>query len=157
LLRNAIDCVFNPNRTSSPWQRQNKTCNPAGNPEAPAARAAGKTTRLDKLEAQAQALQETQGTYATKIILQSGLSGLCGLVAQLGRVEPRYQLAMETAAGGAWGSCSENDAVAAAGIELLKQNGLDERRSYPQQNSATAILPNNCSTAQMDLLTMRLT
>jgi len=34
-----------------------------------------------------------------------------------------------------------NDAVAAAGIELLKQNGLDERRSYPQQNSATAILP----------------
>jgi len=30
------------------------------------------TTRLDKLEAQAQALQETQGTYATKIILQSG-------------------------------------------------------------------------------------
>jgi len=27
---------------------------------------------FDKLEAQAQALQETQGTYATKIILQSG-------------------------------------------------------------------------------------
>jgi len=42
-------------------------------------------------------------TCHTKIILQSGLSGLCGLVAQLGRVEPRYQLAMETAAGGAWG------------------------------------------------------
>jgi len=59
----------------SPWQRQNKTCNPAGNPEAPAARATGKQRALDKLEAQAQALQETH-TYATKIILQSGLSGV---------------------------------------------------------------------------------
>lgn len=63
-----------------------------------------KQRALDKLEAQAQALQETQGTYATKIILQSGLSGVCGLVVQLGRVEPRYQLALETAAGGVWGS-----------------------------------------------------
>jgi len=61
-----------------------------------------KQRALDKLEAQAQALQET-GTYATKIILQSGLS-VCGLVVQLGRVEPRYQLALETAAGGAFGA-----------------------------------------------------
>ena len=76
----------------------------------------------DKLEAQVQAVQETQGTYATKVILQSGLTGVCGLVAQLGRVEPRYQLALETAAGARLGQLVvENDAVAAAGIELLKQ------------------------------------
>jgi len=81
-----------------------------------------KQRQLDKLEAQAQALQETQGTYATKVILQSGLGGVCGLVAQLGRVEPRYQLALETAAGGRLGQLVvENDAVAASGIELLKQ------------------------------------
>ncbi len=81
-----------------------------------------KQRQLDKLEAQAQALQETQGTYATKVILQSGLSGVCGLVAQLGRVEPRYQLALETAAGGRLGQMVvEDDAVAASGIEMLKQ------------------------------------
>jgi chromosome segregation protein len=44
------------------------------------------------------------------------------LVAQLGKVEPRYQLALETAAGGRLGQLVvENDAVAAAAIELLKQ------------------------------------
>ncbi len=81
-----------------------------------------KQRQLDKLEAQAQAEQEAQGTYATKVILQTGIPGVCGLVAQLGRVEPRYQLALETAAGGRMGNLVvEDDGVAAAGIELLKQ------------------------------------
>ncbi len=81
-----------------------------------------KQRNLDKLEAQVQAIQETQGTYATKVILQSGLSGVCGLVAQLGSVESRYQLALETAAGGRLGQLVvEDDLVAAAAIELLKQ------------------------------------
>jgi len=81
-----------------------------------------KQRQLDKLEAQAQAEQEAQGTYATKVILQCGISGICGLVAQLGRVEPRYQLALETAAGGRLGNLVvEDDGVASAAIELLKQ------------------------------------
>lgn len=81
-----------------------------------------KQRSLDKLEAQSQALQETQGTYATKVILQSGLGGVCGLIAQLGKVEPRYQLALEIAAGARLGHLVvEDDSVAAAGIELLKQ------------------------------------
>ncbi len=81
-----------------------------------------KQRSLDKLEAQVQAIQETQGTYATKVILQSGLSGVCGLVAQLGSVDARYQLALETAAGGRLGQLVvEDDLVAAAAIELLKQ------------------------------------
>ncbi len=81
-----------------------------------------KQRNLDKLEAQVQAVQETQGTYATKVILQSGLSGVCGLVAQLTKVESRYQLALETAAGGRLGQLVvEDDLVAAAAIELLKQ------------------------------------
>ena len=81
-----------------------------------------KQRQLDKLEAQAQAEQEAQGTYATKVVLQCGISGICGLVAQLGRVEPRYQLALETAAGGRLGNMVvEDDGVASAAIELLKQ------------------------------------
>ncbi len=81
-----------------------------------------KQRALDKLEAQSQALQETQGTYATKLILQSGLGGVCGLVAQLGKVEPRYQLALEISAGARLGHLVvEDDSIAAAGIELLKQ------------------------------------
>ncbi len=81
-----------------------------------------KQRQLDKLEAQAQAQQEAQGTYATKIVLQADIPGVHGLVAQLGRVEPHYQLALETSAGGRLGHVVvEDDAVAAVGIELLKQ------------------------------------
>jgi chromosome segregation protein len=81
-----------------------------------------KQRRLDKLEAQNQAMQEAQGTHATQLILQMNMSGVCGLVAQLGRVEPRYQLALETAAGARLGNLVvEDDGVAAACIELLKQ------------------------------------
>lgn len=81
-----------------------------------------KQRQLDKLEAQTQAMQEAQGTGATQIILQMGLPGVCGLVAHLGRVEPQYQLALEIAAGARLGNLVvEDDAVAAAGIELLKQ------------------------------------
>jgi chromosome segregation protein len=81
-----------------------------------------KQRQLDKLEATKQAQQEAQGTYATKIILNANLPGICGLVAQLGQVEPRYQLALEIAAGARLGNIVvEDDAVAAAAIELLKQ------------------------------------
>jgi chromosome segregation protein len=81
-----------------------------------------KQRQLDKLEATAQAQQEAQGSYATKLILQADLPGVCGLVAQLGQVEPRYQLALETAAGSRLAQIVvEDDIVAAAGIELLKQ------------------------------------
>ncbi|MFB2938613.1 chromosome segregation protein SMC [Aerosakkonemataceae cyanobacterium BLCC-F154] len=81
-----------------------------------------KQRQLDKLEAQQQAQQEAQGTYATKLILQSGMPGICGLVAQLGRAFPEYQLALETAAGARLGHLVvEDDGIAAAGIELLKQ------------------------------------
>ncbi|MBC6481721.1 MAG: chromosome segregation protein SMC [Hormoscilla sp. GM7CHS1pb] len=81
-----------------------------------------KQRQLDKLEAQAQAQQEVQGTYASKLILKRRIAGVCGLVAQLGIVEPRYQLALEIAAGGRMGNLVvEDDGVAAASIALLKQ------------------------------------
>lgn len=81
-----------------------------------------KQRELDKLEATNQAQQEAQGSYATKLIMSADLPGVCGLVAQLGQVEPQYQLALETAAGGRLGHVVvEDDSIAAAGIELLKQ------------------------------------
>lgn len=81
-----------------------------------------KQRSLDKLEAQVAAQQEVQGTQASKVILQSGMPGVCGLVVQLGKVEPRNQLALEICAGGRLGHIVvEDDSIAAAGIELLKQ------------------------------------
>ncbi|GAB1544544.1 chromosome segregation protein SMC [Scytonema sp. NUACC21] len=81
-----------------------------------------KQRSLDKLEAQQAAQQEVQGTQASKVILQSGMPGVCGMVVQLGRVEPRYQLALEISAGARLGHIVvEDDSIAAAGIELLKQ------------------------------------
>ncbi|GBF79514.1 chromosome partition protein Smc [Aphanothece sacrum FPU1] len=81
-----------------------------------------KQRELDRQEASQQAQQEAQGTYATQLILTSDLPGVCGLVAQLGQVNPRYQLALEIAAGSRLGYVVvEDDTIAAAGIELLKQ------------------------------------
>ncbi|MEO0352801.1 MAG: AAA family ATPase, partial [Cyanobacteria bacterium P01_A01_bin.15] len=81
-----------------------------------------KQRELDKLEAQEQALQETRGTQATEVLVKSGLTGICGLVAQLGRVEPQYQTALEIAAGARLGYLVvENDGIAAQGIDILKR------------------------------------
>lgn len=81
-----------------------------------------KQRQLDKLEAQEQAQQEAQGTYATRVIRKANLSGVHGLVAQLGQVDPHYQLALEIAAGARLGHLVvDDDGVAAAGIELLKR------------------------------------
>ncbi|EKV02868.1 condensin subunit Smc [Leptolyngbya sp. PCC 7375] len=81
-----------------------------------------KQRELDKLEAQEQALQETRGTQATEVLINSGLTGICGLVAQLGRVDPKYQTALEIAAGARLGYLVvEHDGVAARGIDILKR------------------------------------
>ncbi|MGB3768944.1 MAG: chromosome segregation protein SMC [Phormidesmis sp.] len=81
-----------------------------------------KQRALDKLEAQEQATKESQGTQATETLKRSGLSGLCGIVAELGQVDKRFQLALEIAAGGRMGfMVVEDDRVASQGIDLLKQ------------------------------------
>lgn len=101
-----------------------------------------KQRQLDKLEAQTQAMQEAQGTHATQIILRSDLPGVCGLVAQLGRVDPRYQLALETAAGARLGHLVvEDDAIAAAGIELLKQRRAGRATFLPLNKLQRARIP----------------
>jgi chromosome segregation protein len=81
-----------------------------------------KQRQLDKLEAENNAQQEAQGTFATKIIQEAKLPGVRGLVAQLGTVDPAYQIALEIAAGARLGNLVvDDDGVAARAIELLKQ------------------------------------
>lgn len=81
-----------------------------------------KQRKLDKLEAQKHAIQEAQGTFATQLILGMDLSGVHGLVAQLGKVTSKYQLALEIAAGARLGHMVvDDDSIAAAAIEILKQ------------------------------------
>jgi chromosome segregation protein len=81
-----------------------------------------KQRKLDKLEAQTQAVQEAQGTHATQVIMKMGLQGVHGLVADLAQVEPGYQTALEVAAGGRLGQLVvEDDTVASAAIEILKK------------------------------------
>jgi chromosome segregation protein len=81
-----------------------------------------KQRQLDKLEAENTAQQEAQGTFATKIIQEAKLPGVRGLVAQLGTVDPAYQVALEIAAGARLGNLVvDDDGVAARAIELLKQ------------------------------------
>ncbi|UBF27311.1 chromosome segregation protein SMC [Kovacikia minuta CCNUW1] len=101
-----------------------------------------KQRRLDKLEAQTQAMQEAQGTHAAQLILRSDLPGVCGLVAQLGRVDPRYQLALETAAGARLGNLVvEDDSIAAAGIELLKQKRAGRATFLPLNKLQSGRIP----------------
>jgi chromosome segregation protein len=81
-----------------------------------------KQRQLDKLEAQAQIIRESQGTGLSKLLTEAGLPGICGLVAELGRVDAQYQLALEIAAGARLSYLVvEDDSIAAAGIELLKR------------------------------------
>ena len=77
---------------------------------------------VDKLEAQNQVQQEAQGTFATKMIQEAKIPGVYGLVAQLGKVDPAYQLALEISAGARLGNLVvEDDGVASRAIEILKQ------------------------------------
>ena len=81
-----------------------------------------KQRELDKLEAQEQATKESQGTQATETLKRSGIRGLCGIVAELGQVDKKFQMALEIAAGGRMGfMVVEDDRVASQGIDLLKQ------------------------------------
>ena len=107
--------------------------------------------QLDKLETRQQVLQETRGSRAVKTILDYGLQGVCGLVAQLGQVAPEYQLALEIAAGSRLSNVVvESDDVAARAISILKQqkagratflplNKIREARPLPMRRLPGAV------------------
>ncbi len=82
-------------------------------------------SRLEKevarLESRRETLQEGRGTSALNLLLDSGLEGIHGPVAQLGEVEQLHRLALEVAAGARIAQIVvDNDQIAAKAIHLLK-------------------------------------
>ena len=83
-------------------------------------------TKLEKdiarLESRRETLQESRGTGALRILLESGLDGIHGLVANLGEVDDSCRQALEVAAGGRLGHVVvDDDRVAAKAIDVLKR------------------------------------
>ncbi len=82
-------------------------------------------TRLERdiarLESRREALQESRGTGALRLLLEAGLDGIHGPVAQLGEVEDHLRLALEVAAGARMAQVVvDDDRIAARAIDLLK-------------------------------------
>ena len=77
---------------------------------------------IARLDSRRETLQESRGTGALRVLLEAGLEGIHGTVAQLGEVEERCRVALEVAAGGRLGQVVvDDDHIAARAIELLKQ------------------------------------
>ncbi len=76
---------------------------------------------IARLESRKETLQESRGTSALRLLLESGLDGIHGLVAQLGEVDNCHRLALEVAAGSRLGQVVvDDDKIAAKAINLLK-------------------------------------
>ena len=81
---------------------------------------------IARLDSRREALQESRGTGALRLLLESGLEGIHGPVAQLGEVEERHRLALEVAAGARMGQVVvDDDRIAARAIDLLKSRRPD--------------------------------
>ena len=81
----------------------------------------GLEREIARLDSRRETLQESRGTGALRLLLESGLEGIHGPVAQLGEVEELHRVALEVAAGGRLGQVVvEDDRIAARAIELLK-------------------------------------
>ncbi len=77
---------------------------------------------LSRYESRKEALNETRGSYALRILLEAGLEGIHGYVAQLGDVSEKNRYALEIAAGNRLGQIVvDNDHIAAKAIEILKK------------------------------------
>ena len=80
---------------------------------------------IARYDSRRETLQESRGTGALRLLLEAGLDGIHGLVAQLAEVDDRYRLALEVAAGGRLSQVVvDDDRIAARAIELLKQRRL---------------------------------
>ncbi len=81
----------------------------------------GLEREIARIESRRDTLLESRGTGALRLLLESGLGGIHGPVAQLGEVDDRCRLALEVAAGARLGQVVvDDDGVAARAIELLK-------------------------------------
>ena len=81
----------------------------------------GLEREIARLESRRETLQESRGTGALRLLLEAGLEGIHGPVAQLAEVEERHRLALEVAAGARLGQVVvDDDRIAARAIDLLK-------------------------------------
>ncbi len=77
---------------------------------------------IARLESRKEIIHESRGTSAITLLLESGLDGIHGPVANLGEVEDRFRIALEVAAGARLGQVVvDNDRIAAHSIDLLKR------------------------------------
>ena len=68
---------------------------------------------LSRFESRKEALNESRGSYALRILLEAGLEGIHGYVAQLGEVSEKNRYALEIAAGNRLGQIVvDNDHIA---------------------------------------------
>ena len=77
---------------------------------------------IARLESRKEVISESRGTNAISLLLESGLEGIHGPVANLGEVEDKYRVALEVAAGARLGQVVvDSDHIAAKSIDLLKR------------------------------------
>ena len=77
---------------------------------------------LSRFESRKEALNETRGSYALRILLEARLGGIHGYVAQLGEVSEKNRYALEIAAGNRLGQIVvDDDNIASKAIEILKK------------------------------------
>ena len=82
---------------------------------------------LSRFESRKEALNESRGSYALRILLEAGLEGIHGYVAQLGEVSEKNRYALEIAAGNRLGQIVvDNDHIAAKAIEILKKRKRED-------------------------------
>ncbi len=77
---------------------------------------------IARLESRRETLHESRGTGALRLLLESGMEGIHGPVADLGEVDQKFRLALEVAAGARIGHIVvDDDDIASNAIELLKK------------------------------------
>ncbi len=107
---------------------------------------------LSRFESRKEALNETRGSHSLRILLESGLEGIHGYVAQLGEVNEKYRYALEIAAGNRLGQIVvDNDSIAAKAIDILKRKKagrltflpLNRIKQYSRSQAITRVFQNN--------------
>ncbi len=105
---------------------------------------------LSKIESRKETLNETRGAFALRILLEAGLEGIHGYVAQLGEVKEKYRYALEIAAGNRLGQIVvDNDFVASKAIDILKRKKAGRLTFLPLNRLKKSC--NNFSTARYEM------
>ncbi|MFL0729234.1 MAG: chromosome segregation protein SMC [Prochlorococcus sp.] len=104
---------------------------------------------IARLESRRETLQESRGTGALRLLLEAGLEGIHGPVAQLGEVDDRHRLALEVAAGARLSQVVvDDDRIAAKAIELLKSRRAGRLTFLPLNRIKASVVSSNSALAR---------